>query len=96
VSPADAPHAARRPPAPPLAASPPAPLAALLDAASAHLLRLEEGGEFPSELRVSADAYASLAGHRGRELAAGHRLIVLGAAVVPDPTLGPDQFTLIP
>ncbi|HWN34555.1 MAG TPA: hypothetical protein VNP03_17515 [Pseudonocardia sp.] len=72
------------------------PLAALLDAASAQLLRLEENGEFPSELRVSADTYASLAGPRGRELAAGYRLIVLGAAVVPDSALRPDQFTLIP
>jgi hypothetical protein len=80
----------------PAAASRPAPLAALLDAASAQLLRLEENGEFPGELRVSADAYASLAGLRGRELAAGHRLIVLGAAVVPDTALRPDQFTLAP
>lgn len=74
----------------------PAPLAALLDAASAHLLRLEENGEFPTELRVSADAYASLAGLRGRELAAGRGLVVLGAAVVPDTTLRADQFTLVP
>ena len=72
------------------------PLAALLDAASAQLLRLEENGEFPSELRVSADTYASLARPRGRELAGGHRLIVLGAAVVPDPTLRAGQFTLAP
>jgi len=76
--------------------TPPAPLAALLDAASARLLSLEENGEFPSELRVSAGAYASLAGLRARELAAGHRLIVLGAAVVPDATLRADQFTLVP
>jgi hypothetical protein len=84
------------PDAPAPLVNPPAPLAALLDAASARLLSLEENGEFPSELRVSAGAYASLAGLRARELAAGHRLIVLGAAVVPDATLRADQFTLIP
>jgi hypothetical protein len=74
----------------------PAPLAALLDTASARLLRLEQDDEFPSELRVSADAYASLAELRGRELAAGHRLIVLGAAVVPDSTLRAGEFTVVP
>jgi hypothetical protein len=75
---------------------PAAPLAALLDAASERLLQMEENNEFASELRLSAEAYTSLAQLRGPELTDGHPLIVLGTAAMPDPNLPPGYFTLIP
>jgi hypothetical protein len=72
------------------------PIGPLLDSAGGRMLALEEVGSFPSELRVSPVVYASFAHLRQRELAAGYPLLVLGATVVLDPTLGPDEFQIAP
>jgi hypothetical protein len=72
------------------------PVAELLDNAAAHMLPLEEGGIFPSELRVSASAYASFADLRHRELAAGFPLLVLGTPVVLDARLETGEFVITP
>jgi hypothetical protein len=72
------------------------PIAELLDSAAARMLPLEEGGLFPSELRVSASVYASFADLRRRELAAGFPLLVLGTPVVLDALLETEEFVIAP
>jgi len=72
------------------------PIAALLDNAGADMLALEENDRRPSELRVSAAIYRSFAHLRRRELDAGYPLLVLGATVVLDAQLGPDEFVIAP
>jgi hypothetical protein len=72
------------------------PVAALLDNAGADMLALEEKEKYPSELRVSAAIYRSFAHLRRRELDAGYPLLVLGATVVLDTRLEPDEFVIAP
>jgi hypothetical protein len=72
------------------------PIAALLDNAGADMLALEESERHPSELRVSAAIYRSFAHLRRREMNAGYPLLVLGATVVLDTQLGPDEFIIAP
>lgn len=68
----------------------------ILDRACAELLEWEQAGIHPSELRFHPDVHARLAELRRRELDAGVPLLVLGTDVVPDPTLEPHEFTVIP
>jgi hypothetical protein len=72
------------------------PIAALLDNAGADMLALEEKERSPSELRVSAAIYRTFAHLRRRELDAGYPLLVLGATVVLDAQLEPDEFIIAP
>jgi hypothetical protein len=71
-------------------------ISGILDAASAHLLAMEEAGMFPDELRVSSDVHASFARLRQRDLARGVPLLVLGVEVTADPALGRDEFRTRP
>jgi hypothetical protein len=68
----------------------------LLDQASAHLLRLEEEGVFPGQLRVGSDIYAAFTRLRQRDLRRGLPLLVLGVEVTEDPALSGDEFSLVP
>ncbi|WPB89327.1 hypothetical protein [Streptomyces malaysiensis] len=71
-------------------------IGALLDRASEALLKLEEDGLFVSQFRVSPRVGASFAALRRGELENGLPLMVLGAEVVEDPALAPDEFALVP
>jgi hypothetical protein len=71
-------------------------ISGVLDAASAHLLALEEAGLFPGELRVSSDVYATFTRLRQRDLARGVPLLVLGVEVTEDPALSGDEFRTRP
>lgn len=71
-------------------------ISGILDAASAHLLAMEEAGTFPDELRVSSDVYASFARLRQRDLARDVPLLVLGVEVTADPALSGDEFRTRP
>lgn len=68
----------------------------VLDAASAHLLAMEEAGMFPGELCVSSDVYASFTRLRQRDLARGVPLLVLGVEVTEDPALSGEEFRTRP
>lgn len=71
-------------------------ISGVLDAASAHLLAMEEAGTFPDELCVSSDVYASFAHLRRRDLARGVPLLVLGVELSADPALRGDEFRTRP
>jgi hypothetical protein len=69
-------------------------ICAVLDAASAELLALEQQGRYPAELRVSSRVYETFTSLRARELADGLPLLVLGTEVTQDRELGPAEFGL--
>lgn len=71
-------------------------ISGVLDAASAHLLTMEEAGTFPGRLCVSSDVYASFAQLRQRDLARGLPLLVLGVELTADPALHGDEFQTRP
>jgi hypothetical protein len=70
-------------------------ICAVLDGASAALLALEEGGQFPAELRVSSRVYESFTHLRARELSEGLPLLVLGTEVTQDRELAPTEFAVL-
>ena len=69
-------------------------ICAVLDAASAELLALEQQGQYHAELRVGRRVYESFTSLRARELSDGLPLLVLGTEVTQDPELGPAAFGL--
>lgn len=71
-------------------------ISSVLDAASAHLLAMEEAGRFPAELCVSSDVYARFAQLRQRDLARGIPLLVLGVELTADSALSGDEFRTRP
>lgn len=68
----------------------------VLDAASERLLKMEEAGVFPAQLRVGSDVYASFVALRRADLSRGLPLLVLGVEVAEDPALVGDEFGLRP
>lgn len=71
-------------------------ISGVLDAASAHLLAMEEAGMFPDELCVSSDVYASFTRLRQRDLDRGMPLLVLGVEVKEDPALNGEEYRTRP
>ena len=69
-------------------------ICAVLDAASAELLALEQQGHYPAELRVGSRVYESFTRLRARELSDGLPLLVLGTEVTEDRALAPAEFGL--
>jgi hypothetical protein len=69
-------------------------ICAVLDAASAELLALEQQGQYPAELRVGRRVYESFTSLRARELSDGLPLLVLGTEVTEDRALAPAEFGL--
>ena len=69
-------------------------ICAVLDAASAELLALEQQGQYPTELRVGSRVYESFTSLRARELSDGLPLLVLGTEVTEDRELAPAEFVV--
>ena len=67
----------------------------LLDRASGDLLRMEEQKSAPVGLRVHPDMYAAMSALRRKEMDYGCPLLVLGLPVLPEETLGLEDYRIV-
>ncbi len=70
-------------------------LADFFDRACTELLAMEEVNRFPLGISVHPQTYALLSSLRGRELAQGYDLVVLGLPVEPSNALQPGDFRIV-